>query len=104
MTPASPEEVTAQVIARIRRVRRERGLSAQALADAITERGHKVSRETLAGAENGFRATISVDLLVHAARILKVSPAQMLSDGPWCNACCDDPPEGFACKSCGAEA
>lgn len=103
MTPASPEEVTAEVIARIRRVRRERGVSAQALADAITARGHKVSRETLAGAENGFRATISVDLLVHAARFLNVSPARLLSDGPWCAACNDSPPPGFICKECGAD-
>ena len=79
-------------------------MSAQALADAVTEKGYKLSRETLAAAENGFRETIPVDLLVLAAEVLGVPPAHLLSDGPWCTACADGPPSGFTCNACGAGA
>lgn len=100
----SAEEISAAVIARIRRARRASGMSAQALADAITARGYKVSRETLAGAENGLRATVSVDLAVHAAQVLAVPVVSFLTDQPWCERCNNNPPPGFVCKECGAEA
>lgn len=98
------EEVTAAVVARIRSARQARGMSAQGLADAITERGYKVSRETLAGAENNLRATISVDLVVHAAHVLSVPVVSFLTDQPWCERCNNNPPPGFTCNECGATA
>lgn len=100
----SAEEISAAVIARIRRARRASGMSAHALADAVTACGYKVSRETLAGAENGLRATISVDLVVHAAHVLSVPVVSLLTDQPWCERCNNNPPPGFTCNECGAGA
>ncbi|MFD3955961.1 MULTISPECIES: helix-turn-helix domain-containing protein [Streptomyces] len=96
-----PQPISASVIKRIRRSREERGFSAQTLADAITAKGFKLSRETLSGAENGFRETIPVDVLVLAAEVLGVPPSRLLSDGAWCGHCNDQPPSGFTCNACG---
>jgi hypothetical protein len=63
-----------------------------------------VSRETLAGAENNLRATISVDLVVHAAYVLAVPVVSFLTDQPWCERCNNNPPPGFTCKECGGDA
>lgn len=94
--------VSAEVGARIKRARKGRGFSAQALADAITARGYEVHRATIAKIENGLRETTPVDVVVHAARILQVPVLSLLIDGIWCEHCCDAPPPGFACPECGA--
>jgi len=94
--------VTALVSGRIRRARKERGLTAQALADRITGLGYRVSREVIAKIENGTREAVPVDVVVHAAKVLQVPVLRLLSDGPWCERCGDAPPSGFACTACGA--
>lgn len=99
----SQGEVSASVSARIYRARKERGLTAQALADRITELGFPISRVVIAKIENGIRETVPVDVVYHAARVLQVPILSLLSDGPWCERCRDSPPAGFACKACGAD-
>lgn len=96
--------VSAEVGARIKRARKGRGFSAQALADAITARGYAVSRATVAKIENGLKETTPVDVVVHAARVLQVPMLTLLLDGEWCERCHDNPPAGFACTECGASA
>jgi transcriptional regulator with XRE-family HTH domain len=100
----SQGEVSAYVGGRIHAARKMRGVTAQALADAITGRGYAAHRATIAKIENGIQEKVPVDVVVHAARVLQVPVLSLLSDGPWCSACGDDPPVGFACRSCGAEA
>lgn len=96
--------VSAEVGARIKRARKGRGFSAQALADAITARGYAVHRATIAKIENGIQETTPVDVVVHAARVLQVPVLTLLGDGEWCEHCHDAPPPGFACTHCGATA
>lgn len=96
--------VSAEVGARIKRARKGRGFSAQALADAITARGYAVHRATIAKIENGIKETIPIDIVVHAARVLQVPVLRLLVNSEWCGHCHDDPPVGFACPECGASA
>lgn len=100
----SQEAISASVVARIRLARRQRGMSVQALAEAITACGFQISRVSIAKAEAGIRETIPVDLVVHAARVLSVPVVRLLVDDAWCSHCNDAPPTGFVCKECGAEA
>lgn len=94
--------VSAEVGARLKIARRGRGMSAQALADAITARGYEVHRATIAKIENGIKETVPVDVVVHAARVLQVPVLRLLVDSEWCGHCHDAPPAGFACPECGA--
>lgn len=78
---------------RIAEIRREVGLSAQALADSCTDLGHPMQRGTIAKFENGRRETVGVHELVVIATALYVAPAELLFpgaiDGPQ-----DDPDAG----------
>jgi transcriptional regulator with XRE-family HTH domain len=95
--------VTRLAVARIRDIRRQRGVTAEALAKGMTAAGYQIERTWIVKAENGGRAQISVDWLMAAAEVLDV-PVTALLAKPNCTACCDAPPPGFACTTCGAEA
>ncbi|WP_073946500.1 helix-turn-helix domain-containing protein [Streptomyces kebangsaanensis] len=95
--------ITRIAVARIRDIRKQRGITAEVLAKGMTEAGYRVDRTWIVKAENGGRAQISVDWLMAAAEALDV-PASALLAKPNCTACCDAPPPGFACTTCGAKA
>ncbi|CAL9502672.1 helix-turn-helix domain-containing protein [Streptomyces sp. enrichment culture] len=91
---------SAEVIARIRRVRQARNMSVQALADAVTANGHQLSRGTLANQECGRALAISVDQVVAIAQVFGVPVSTLLEDAQ-CEACKGAPPRGFSCNACG---
>lgn len=95
--------VTTDVVRRIRALRHRHGMSAQALADLMTQHGYPVLRSAIALAENGRRHEISVDWLAAAAQALNVS-ITTLWHGPACLQCSDSPPGGYSCNACGREA
>lgn len=88
----------------VRRLRRERRLTVERLAELITEqKGRSLPASGLTRLEHGQRR-IDVDDLVALAAVLGVTPAQLLDPPTECAACQGTPPPGFACRTCGAEA
>jgi len=71
-------QLAADIAQEVRRVRLERGLSVQKLADLCTERGVPMKRSVLANFEGGRRPTLSVAELMTLAIILKVPAVQLL--------------------------
>ncbi|HET6355998.1 helix-turn-helix transcriptional regulator [Streptomyces sp.] len=96
-----PLPVSAAVIARIRRHRQARKMSAQTLADAITANGYHLQRATLANQEAGRAQTIPIDLIAAAAKVFGLPITALLEDVA-CGTCGGKPPRGFACITCGA--
>lgn len=70
--------MTDQVGTMVRRRRDALGLSAQALADACTELGYPMARNSVANLENGRRSEVSVAELVIMAEVLKLPPVELL--------------------------
>ncbi|WP_242882527.1 helix-turn-helix domain-containing protein [Actinomadura litoris] len=66
--------LTASIAEQVRRYRKDRGLSAQQLADACKALGLDTSRSAVANFENGRRDTVSVAELVAFAHALDVPP------------------------------
>lgn len=67
------------VASQVRRLRLERGLSVQRVADLFEQQyGVPMKRSVLANFEGGRRAALSVAELVVLARILEVPPVQLL--------------------------
>jgi len=62
----------------IRRLRKERGFSAQGLADRCAELGWPIKRSVLSNLESGYRETITVPELLVLARALGVPPLRLL--------------------------
>jgi transcriptional regulator with XRE-family HTH domain len=75
-----PEPVARLVAARVRRLRRERGWSAEQLAKACGDDGP--TRSTIAKIESGVRKSVTAEEIAVLARALEVSPAELLAPGP----------------------
>ena len=58
-------------------------MSAQALADRVTELGLPVSRSTIADIENGCRKNITVAELLGIANALNAAPTMLVLPGPY---------------------
>lgn len=71
--------VTARLAITIRYLRKEAGLSAQAVADGTASLHTKVSRMTLANLESGRLAALSVDQLDAIATALGVQVVDLLT-------------------------
>lgn len=99
MSP-KPLPLSSMVSDRLKAFRTTRGISGDALADDLTERGYRISRSTLANIENKRFKTVSVDLLDAVMEYFGVSYYAFFH-GPLCNRCADDPPTAFICKVCG---
>lgn len=69
--------VTHVVAAQVRRYRKERGLSAQRLADRCAELGMGIARSTLADLETGRRDSVTVAELLILAAALEVPPVEL---------------------------
>ncbi|MCD2117092.1 MULTISPECIES: helix-turn-helix domain-containing protein [Rhodococcus] len=67
--------------AAVRRRRNDLGISAQKLADACTELGYPLPRNSIANLENGRRSEVSVAELIVIARALRVPPLLLLFPG-----------------------
>ncbi|ORV63466.1 helix-turn-helix domain-containing protein [Mycobacterium fragae] len=86
MSPQSPqdwaEEQAARVAQEVRRLRRDRGRSAQWLADRTAELGYTVTRPVIADLENGRRKYVTTAELVVLARALNTTPIALLYPDP----------------------
>lgn len=95
--------VSAEVIARVRKLRQDRNISARKLAELMAATGFPATRTSVAQGECGYLKAVSVDWVVAAAKALDVS-ADVIFRGPKCASCVDAPPQGFTCNACGTEA
>lgn len=77
MTETKASEVTTQVVAAIRRRRRELNWTQTQLADAVG-----MKRSVLGHLENGFRESITLDEICALAEAMGVAPASLLPAGP----------------------
>lgn len=66
--------LTRGVAAQIQRIRTDRRMSAQQLADATAELGHPVARSVIANLESGRRDTVTIAELLVFAKALRVPP------------------------------
>lgn len=76
--PGWGARLTSAIAGEVRRYRKERGLSAQQLADACSALGLEMSRATITDLENGRRAAISVAELLALAAALEVAPVLLV--------------------------
>ncbi|MDT3397725.1 helix-turn-helix transcriptional regulator [Streptomyces sp. B1866] len=71
-------QLTAAVVAEVRRRRKELGMSAQDLADACDDLGHPIPRNVIANLESGRRSTLTVADLLVLGKALEVPPLWLL--------------------------
>jgi transcriptional regulator with XRE-family HTH domain len=69
-----PGSLAASIAEQVRRCRKDRGLSAQQLADGCAALGLDISRSAVANFENGRRPSVSVAELLAFACVLDVPP------------------------------
>ena len=93
--------VSAEVIAKLRTLRKIQKVSAQMLADRMTELGYPIQRTVIANLENGRRSEVSIDHVVGAARALGTTVLALLEEPVVCPQCKGEPPAGFTCNTCG---
>ena len=94
--------VSRTVAANVRKLRRAREWSQDALAERVAMAGMpNLDRQKISKAERGNRATFSVDELVALAAALDVRPEELLTPFE-CSQCHNTPPAGFTCMTCGA--
>ncbi len=94
--------ISAEIIAKLRALRKIQKVSAQALADRMTELGYPIQRTVIANLENGRRAEVSIDHVLVAAQALGTTIAALLEAPVVCPKCSGEPPAGFTCNTCGA--
>lgn len=93
--------ISAEVIAKLRELRQIQKVSAQMLAERMTELGYPVPRVVISNLENGRRAEVSIDHVVYAARALGTTVTALLEEPVACPQCKGEPPVGFTCNTCG---
>ncbi|MGW2847892.1 helix-turn-helix domain-containing protein [Streptomyces sp. NPDC001108] len=70
--------LTQHVADAVRHYRKERGLSAQALADACAKLGYAVPRTSIANLENGRRSGVEIAELLVLAKALQIPPIALM--------------------------
>lgn len=100
---AKPRDTSVIFIARVRALRKERGISATALATMITNAGFPAAGSAISQQEGGHRIRISLDQADATARALGLPLAELVTP-PECGYCHGAPPQGFACTACGTAA
>lgn len=93
--------VSAEVIDKIRALRKMQKISAQTLADRISAAGWPVSRAQVANYENQRANTLPLDFVVYAAEALGTTVHALLTEDVVCPGCAGAPPAGFTCNTCG---
>lgn len=106
--PAEDLPVSRTVGAHVAALRAARGWTLRGLARVIAGNGHHISYTTIgrferAAASDAKPVAVSVDDLVALAAAFGVPPTRLLT-APACFVCMDQPPAGFACRTCHAEA
>lgn len=96
--------ISAEVISKLRMLRKIQKVSAQTLSDRMTELGYPVARTVIANLESGRRAEVSIDHVFVAAQALNTTVAALLAEPVVCPTCKGAPPLGFICGTCGGEA
>jgi len=91
------------VAAKIRLLRRKRGITTTALSELLLAASRPIHASAITKIEKGNRH-IGVDDLFALAAALGVTPAQLLEPPEACSTCNGQPPAGFACLACGSEA
>lgn len=76
--PEWPQRLTAAIADQVQRLRHDRKMSAQQLADATAGLGHPIPRSVIANLESGRRDTVSVAELLVLARALRVPPLLLI--------------------------
>ena len=101
---AAVHPLSAEVIAKVRALRRIKKMSGQALTDRMTELGYPIKRSVLANTESGRVASVSVDFADTAAQALGTDLVTLLTEPVSCPSCKGEPPVGFTCNTCGGGA
>ena len=94
--------------AHIHTLRTARGWSLREVGRLTETAGKPIGYSTIGRIENGRdhnqpAVAVIVDDLVTLAAVFGLRPEQLLT-APDCFTCMDNPPAGFTCRSCGAEA
>lgn len=100
--------VSRTVGAHVATLRAARGWTLRGLARIAAGNGHAIGYATIgrferAAAPDAKPVAVSVDDLVALATAFGVPPTRLLT-APACFVCMDQPPAGFACRTCGVEA
>lgn len=100
--------VSRTVGANVAALRKMRGWSQRALARQTETTGKAVGFSTIRRMEKAARpdedaVAIYIDDVVSLAAALDVTVQQLITP-PKCHACMDQPPPGFACRTCNATA
>lgn len=74
--------VSADFVGVIRELRKDRRVSAVALAARVTALGYPMSRSTISNMERGDRPTVALDYAVLACEALGTSLAEVLAQTP----------------------
>jgi transcriptional regulator with XRE-family HTH domain len=98
---SAPSPLSAEMIRKVRALRKIQKVSAQKLTDAMAETGFPITRTVLANMEGGRVATVSVDFLAAAAKVLGTDIVTLLTQPVACPQCKGEPPAGFTCNTCG---
>ncbi len=94
-----PREI---VVANIRRIRSERNLTQDALADMLREAGSDMSRSVLTSLETGRRTSLDIEEVIALATVLRVDPWSLVSmPEAVCLDCYNLTPPGYTCNTCG---
>lgn len=95
----SDNTASRQVMAAMRNLRRQRGISLAALADRLGDQGVICNRAMLTNQETGRRQEMSVDQVVALAKVFGVAIDDLLAN--ICETCRNEPPAGYTCNTCG---
>lgn len=100
--------VSRTVGAHVATLRAARGWTLRGLARIAAGNGHAIGYATIgrferAAAPGAKPVAVSVDDLIALAAAFGVPPTRLLT-APNCFICMDQPPAGFACRTCQAEA
>ncbi|MEU3160051.1 helix-turn-helix domain-containing protein [Streptomyces griseoincarnatus] len=96
--------ISAEIIAKLRALRKIQKVSAQQLSNRMAELGYPVARTVIANLESGRRAEISIDHVVVAAQALGTTATALLTEPVACPTCKGTPLPGFTCNTCGGAA
>ena len=93
--------VSGMAIEKLRTLRKIQKMSAQGLADAVTELGLPTGRSTVANMECQRKSALTLDYAYLAAQALGTDLWTLLTAPVVCPQCKDVPREGFTCNTCG---
>jgi transcriptional regulator with XRE-family HTH domain len=96
-----PSPLSAELIAKVRTLRKIQKISAEALTQRMTDAGYPIRRPVLANMEGGRVATVSIDFLDAAAKALGTDLVTLIEQPAPCSKCLGNPPAGFTCNTCG---